>query len=106
MVGTGSGQISTNFPLDIQGGLTAYEGVAPADGQLLIGDAAGGKFDMATLTPQEEQSRLPTVRERLTLRRQVAEAEHPQVQTRRFSLTIAVLLVQAVISLSIPPHHN
>ena len=50
VVGTGSGQISTNFPLDIQGGLTAYEGVAPADGQLLIGDAAGGKFDMATLT--------------------------------------------------------
>ena len=50
VVGTGSGQISTNFPLDIQGGLTAYEGVAPDDGQLLIGDAAGGKFDMATLT--------------------------------------------------------
>ena len=50
VAGTGSGQISTNFPLDIQGGLTAYEGVAPADGQLLIGDTAGGKFDMATLT--------------------------------------------------------
>ena len=50
VVGTGGGQISTNFPLDIQGGLNAYEGVAPTDGQLLIGDTAGGKFDMATLT--------------------------------------------------------
>jgi len=43
-------QLNADKSLDMQGSLTKYNNVAPAAGQLLIGDATAGIWDAATLT--------------------------------------------------------